>query len=95
MEALEPRQVLATTLVAVGSDLAAGSSPFVRLVNAETGQVAAQVLAFEEAFGGGVRVAMANVDGQAGDEIIAASGPGRVAEIRVFKAVTSGDTTTS
>jgi peptidylprolyl isomerase len=93
MEALEPRQVLAS-FVAVGSDLASDSVPLVRLVDAETGRVAAQVLAFEEAFHGGVRLAMANVDGVAGDEIVAASGPGRVGEIRVFQTVTSGGTTT-
>lgn len=93
LEALEPRQVLAS-FVAVGSEIGSTSVPFVRLVNAETGQVAAEILAFEQAFRGGVRLAMANVDGVAGDEIIAASGPGRVAEIRVFTAVTSGVTTT-
>jgi len=93
VEALEPRQVLAS-FVAVGSEIGSASGPLVRLVNAETGQVAAEILAFEQAFRGGVRVAMANVDGAAGDEIVAASGPGRVGEIKVFKAVTSGDTTT-
>jgi len=93
VETLEPRQVLAS-FVAVGSEIGSASGPLVRLVNAETGQVAAEILAFEQAFRGGVRVAMANVDGAAGDEIVAASGPGRVGEIKVFKAVTSGDTTT-
>jgi len=93
LESLEPRQVLAS-FVAVGSEIGSGSTPLVRMVNAETGAVAAEILAFEEAFRGGVRLAMANVDGVAGDEIIAASGPGRVAEIRVFTAVTSGATTT-
>lgn len=93
MEALEPRQVLAS-FIAVGSEIGSGSTPFVRLVDATTGQVAAQVLAFEDAFHGGVRVAMANVDGVAGDEILAASGPGRVGEIRVFQAVTTAATTT-
>ena len=84
IEALEPRQVLATSLVAVGNDLGPGSQPLVRLVEAETGTVVAETLAFEEAFRGGVRLAMANIDGRPGDEIAAASGPGRVAEIRVF-----------
>lgn len=93
LEPLEPRQVLAS-FVAVGSDIGSGSVPFVRLVNAETGQVAAEILAFEDAFRGGVRVAMANVDGVPGDEILAASGPGRLAEIRVFQQVTVGSSTT-
>ncbi|MFM7245292.1 MAG: FKBP-type peptidyl-prolyl cis-trans isomerase [Planctomycetaceae bacterium] len=93
LEPLEPRQVLAS-FVAVGSEINAAGGPLVRLVNAETGQVAAEILAFEQAFRGGVRVAMANVDGVAGDEILAASGPGRTGEIRVFQAVTAGATTT-
>jgi peptidylprolyl isomerase len=93
LEPLEPRRVLAS-FVAVGSEIGVGSVPLVRLVNAETGQVAAEILAFEEAFHGGVRVAMANVDGVAGDEILAASGPGRLGEIRVFRTVTDGSGTT-
>jgi hypothetical protein len=66
----------------------------VRLLDADSGAVVAQTLAFEEAFRGGVRVAMANVDGRAGDEILAASGPGRVGEIRVFTQEVSGSVTT-
>lgn len=94
LEALESRQVLATTLVAVGSDVGPGSTPLIRLVDAETGSIVAQTLAFEEAFRGGARVALANVDGLPGDEIIAASGPGRVGEIRVFtQALSSAGTT--
>lgn len=90
IEALEPRQVLATSMVAIGADLGPASRPLVQLVEAETGTVVAQTLAFEDAFRGGVRLAMANVDGIPGDEIVAASGPGRVGEIRVFKHVVTG-----
>ncbi len=93
LEALEPRQVLAS-FVAVGSEIGAAGGPLVRLVNAETGEVAAEILAFEEAFRGGVRVAMADVDGVPGDEILAGSGLGRVGEVRVFQRVTAGGTTT-
>ncbi|MFM8735404.1 MAG: FKBP-type peptidyl-prolyl cis-trans isomerase [Pirellulales bacterium] len=94
LESLEPRQVLAASLVAVGSDYGATSTPLIRLLDADTGAVVAQTLAFEEAFRGGVRVAMANVDGRPGDEILAASGPGRIGEIRVFTQDVSGGVTT-
>jgi hypothetical protein len=94
VERLEPRQVLASTLVAVGSDIGARSTPLLRLVDAETGTVVAETLAFEAALRGGVRVAMADVTGDGAAEVLAASGPGRLAEIRVFERVTSGGATT-
>lgn len=93
VEWLEPRQVLAS-LVAVGSDIGATSQPFIKLVNAETGAVVAQTLAFESAFRGGVQAVMGDVDANGTQEIIAFSGPGRVAEVRVFEQVISGSTTT-
>lgn len=94
VEVLEPRQVLASTLVAVGSDIGAASTPLIRLMDAETGVIVAQTLAFEQAFRGGVRVAMADVDGNGTAEILAAPGPGRIGEIRVFERLVSGNTTT-
>ena len=82
VEALEPRRVMAAS-VAVGAGI--GSSPIVRLLDAETGAVRAEAMAFETTFKGGVRVAMGDVDGDNSPEILVASGAGRVAEIRVFK----------
>jgi peptidylprolyl isomerase len=82
LESLEQRQVMAAS-VAVGAGI--GSSPIVRLVDSQTGVIRAQATAFESTFKGGVRVAMADVDGDGTAEICAASGAGRVAEIRVFK----------
>ena len=90
---LEPRLVLTQPWVAIGSDFGPGSTPLIRLVEAETGAVVAQTLAFEEAFAGGTRVAMGNVDGRPGDEIIAGSGLGRMGEIRVFTIERSGAST--
>ncbi len=84
LEPLESRRVLASTLAAIGSDLGPTSTPLVRLVDVDSGDVVAETLAFEEAFHGGVRLAMANVDGLPGDEVVVASGPGRPDEIRVF-----------
>ena len=84
LEALEPRQVFAHSMVAIGSDIGPGSRPLIQLVEAETGAVVAETLAFEEAFRGGTRLVMANVDGRPGNEIVVGSGPGRPAEICVF-----------
>jgi peptidylprolyl isomerase len=82
LESLEQRQVMAAS-VAVGAGI--GSSPTVRLVDSQTGVIRAQATAFESTFKGGVAVAMADVDGDGTPELCAASGAGRVAEIRVFK----------
>ncbi|MFM8281927.1 MAG: FKBP-type peptidyl-prolyl cis-trans isomerase [Planctomycetaceae bacterium] len=92
VEPLEPRQVMAA-LVAVGSEIGATSTPLVRLVNGETGAVVAQTLAYEAAFRGGVRVALGNVDGDPGLELITAPGPGRDGEVRVFDVRESGGVT--
>ena len=82
LESLEQRRVMAAS-VAVGAGI--GSSPMVRLLDAQTGAVRAEAMAFETTFKGGVRVAMGDVDGDRIPEILAASGAGREAEIRVFK----------
>ena len=81
-------------LFAVGAEIAAGSTPVVRLIDAATGVVVAQATAFEPTFRGGVRVGLGDLDGDGIAEVIAASGPGRVGEIRVFRQQTSGSTTT-
>lgn len=91
-EPLESRRVLAP-LVAVGTETGPTSAPWVRLMDAETGTVIAQVLAFEATFKGGTRVAMGDVDGDGAAEVIAGSGAGRVAEIRVFKPEVVGGST--
>ena len=93
VESLEGRRVLAAS-VAVGSEIGRQSTPLVRLVDSDTGAVQAQVLAFEAGFKGGARVAMGDLDGDGKAEVLAASGPGRVGEIRAFRQQTSGGTTT-
>ncbi|MFM8497385.1 MAG: peptidylprolyl isomerase [Planctomycetia bacterium] len=80
-------------LFAVGTEIAAGSTPVVRLVDAATGVVVAHATAFEPTFRGGVRVGLGDLDGDGIAEVIAASGPGRVGEIRVFRQQVSGSTT--
>lgn len=91
-EPLESRRMLAP-LVAVGSETGPNSAPWVRLMDAETGTVVAQVLAFESTFKGGTRVGMGDVDGDAAAEVVVGSGAGRIAEIRVFKPQVVGGTT--
>ena len=93
VEGLEGRRLLAAN-VAVASDAGASSEPRVRLVDAETGAERASVLAFESSFKGGLRLAMGRVTGNAAPDVVVGSGSGRVAEVKVFKPVTSGPTTT-
>ncbi len=90
LEGLESRRVMAG-LVAVASDAGAAATSHIRLLDAETGaQVAAtETPAFEAGFKGGVRLAMGDVTGDGVAEVIAASGRGRVGEIRVFARVGS------
>ncbi|MFM8435184.1 MAG: fibronectin type III domain-containing protein, partial [Planctomycetia bacterium] len=79
---------------AVGAEIGGGAAPVVRLVNAATGVVLAEATAFEAGFRGGARVAMGDVDGDGIPEVVAASGPGRVGEIRVFRQQVTGGATT-
>lgn len=80
-------------LFAVGAEIGPASTPLVRLVDSATGTVLAQVTAFEPTFRGGARVALGDVDADGIAEVIAASGPGRVGEIRVFRQQASGGAT--
>jgi hypothetical protein len=66
----------------VGAD--AGSLPLVRMVNASTGNVDAQVLAFPASFTGGVRVAVGDVTGDGYPDLIAAAGPGGGPQVDVY-----------
>jgi peptidylprolyl isomerase len=92
VESLEQRRVMAAS-VAVGAEIGPASQPWLKLLDADTGAVKAQVLAFESGFKGGVRPAMGDVDGDGTAEVLAASGAGRVGEIRVFKVQASGGST--
>jgi hypothetical protein len=93
LEPLEGRQMLSAN-VAVANDAGEASTPLVRLINAETGAEVASVLAFESTFKGGVRLAMGRVTGNAAPDVVAGSGSGRNAAVRVFKPLTVGSTTT-
>lgn len=69
-------------IIAFGTD--AGQAARVRVYNQDTGKMTADFAPFG-GFGGGVRVAVGDVDPtNAGDEVIVAAGPGRKPHVRVF-----------
>jgi hypothetical protein len=67
---------------AVGAD--AGGGPAVSVYNGATGASIASLNAFAPGFTGGVRVAVADVNGDGTPDIICAAGPGGGPEVRVF-----------
>jgi peptidyl-prolyl cis-trans isomerase A (cyclophilin A) len=72
-------------VIVTGSGIGGTSQPLVTVLNATTGAIIAQFLAYEPTFRGGVRVAVGDVVGDGTEQIITAPGPGRVGEIRVFR----------
>jgi hypothetical protein len=62
----------------------AGGAPHVKVYNL-LGQVVSQFMAYNPGFGGGVRVAAGDIDGDGVDEIITAPGPGGGPHVRVFR----------
>lgn len=72
-------------VIVTGSDIRAGSQPLVTVINAVTGDIVNQFLAYEPSFRGGVRVALGDVVGDGTEQIITAPGPGRVGQVRVFR----------
>jgi RHS repeat-associated protein len=71
-------------LLVVGPD--AGSSPLVKVLDPATGQVKLSFFAYNNTFRGGVRVAVATINGT--QDIITAPGPGGGSQIRVFNGTT-------
>jgi peptidyl-prolyl cis-trans isomerase A (cyclophilin A) len=72
-------------VIVTGSDVGAGSQPWVTVINPTTGAIITQFLAYEPGFRGGVRVALGDVVGDGTEQIIATPGPGRVGQVRVFR----------
>jgi hypothetical protein len=70
------------TIFAVGAD--AGAAPLVNVYDAQTGALLSSFAAFDLPFRGGVRVAVARLNGQ--DVVIAGAGPGGFPLVSVFDA---------
>jgi hypothetical protein len=73
---------LANTYYAVGAD--AGAAPQVKVYNAATNTQVASFYAFAPSFTGGVRVAVADVNGDGTSDIICAAGPGGGPQVEVI-----------
>jgi len=77
---------LLMSLSAVGAD--AGGAPVVHVIDNSTGQVRFSFNAFDSAFGGGVRVALGDVDGDRIPDIVVGAGPGGGPHVEVFSGAT-------
>jgi len=69
-------------IYAVGAD--AGTVPQVNVYDANTGTLKASFLAYDASFSGGVRVAVADVNGDGIQDVITGAGPGGGPQVRVF-----------
>jgi hypothetical protein len=75
-----------TPFVVTGAD--AGGGPEVKLFDRRTGTIKLDFYAYAPAFTGGVRVALADVNGDGTPDVITAPGPGGGPDIRIFDGVT-------
>jgi co-chaperonin GroES (HSP10) len=66
-----------------------GGSPQVRVFDVHAGTAPLAFNAFEAGFTGGVRVAAGDVNGDGHADVVAGSGPGRIAATRLFDGVTA------
>src|SRR5262249_38144808 len=73
---------LVEPLIAVGAD--AGGGPEVKAYDGVTGALRLDFYAYEPTFGGGVRVAVGDYNGDGVLDVITAPGAGRAPEVRVF-----------
>ncbi|HEY8503438.1 MAG TPA: VCBS repeat-containing protein [Gemmataceae bacterium] len=67
-----------------------GGGPVVQVYDASNGQLLYSFLAFDPSFTGGVRVAVADVNGDGVPDVIAGTGPGAPTLVRVFDGATQG-----
>lgn len=83
--------ILLPASLAVSDQAGWGSTSRVRIVDATSGDLISEFDAFEPGFQGGVQTSLVDLDGDGRNEVIAASGRGRIAEWRVFSQDASGD----
>jgi hypothetical protein len=69
-----------------------GGAANVKVFSGKDGSLLASFFAFDPAFTGGATVAVGNLDGQPGGEVVVAAGPGAGPHVRVFK-VAGGEAT--
>lgn len=82
VEGLEDRTVPSTSLVAIGAD--AGGGPRVTLLDRDTGAVVQNFMAYDPSFTGGVRVAVADFNGDGTPDVVTAPGKGISPTVKVF-----------
>src|SRR4051812_46001849 len=82
LQRLDDRTLPAAGVFAAGAD--AGGGPDVRAFDATTGQLTRDFFAYDPGFRGGVRVAVADINGDGTPDIITAPGPGGGPHVRVF-----------
>ncbi|MFL5331060.1 MAG: FG-GAP-like repeat-containing protein [Gemmataceae bacterium] len=82
LERLETREVPATSIIAVGADASGG--PRVTLYDRATSAVTADFFAYDPKFAGGVRVAVADFNGDGNADVVTAPGPGGGPHIKIF-----------
>src|SRR5205085_11816 len=83
LEPLEDRSVpSSSTLIAVGAD--AGGGPHVRLLDGATGAEVRSFFAYDAAFRGGVRVALADFTDDGVPDVVTAAGPGGGPHVKIF-----------
>jgi hypothetical protein len=63
-----------------------GGGPHVKVFSGASGEEIGGFFAFDSSFGGGVRVAAGDVDGDGTDEILVGAGAGAEPELKVFRA---------
>ncbi len=71
-------------VLVIAPDKTNASLPYVHVVDAVTGEIATRILAYEESYRGGVRVATGDVTGDGIAEIIVAPGRGHIPNIKIF-----------
>ncbi|MCS6853001.1 MAG: Ig-like domain repeat protein [Gemmataceae bacterium] len=85
---MDDQTVLVHSIIAVGTDV--DGPPIVRVFHAQTGALLRTFFAYNPRFRGGVRVAVADINGDGFQDIITGAGPGGGPHVQVFDGQTGG-----